>query len=104
MGRIVIAAYRPKPGKGEELVALTREHYPILREQGLVTKRRPMIGRAADGTIVEAFEWEAGAIERAHSNPAVLELWKRYEAVCEYVPLAALGESANLFAEFEAVN
>ena len=72
MGRVVIVAYRPKPGKADELVALTREHYPILREQGLVTERLPTIGRAADGTIVEAFEF--------------------------------LAESANLFAEFEAVN
>ena len=46
MGRVVIVAYRPKPGKADEL--------------------------AADGTIVEAFEF--------------------------------LAESANLFAEFEAVN
>ena len=83
MGTIAIIAYRPKPGKAEELLALTREHHPILQRQGLVTDRAPVIARAADGAIVEVFEWQRGAIERAHSNPAVLELWKRYEAACE---------------------
>ncbi len=104
MGQVAIVAYRPKPGKDEELLALTREHHPILAKQGLVTSRRPVIVRAKDGTIVEVFEWEFGAIERAHVNPVVGELWKRYEAVCEYVPLASLTESSNLFAGFEAVD
>jgi hypothetical protein len=104
MGYVVIVAYRPKPGKEDELVALTREHHGILYEQGLVTARPPIIARARDGTLVEVFEWTPGAVERAHSNAAVSELWKRYEAVCDYVPLSALGESANLFAGFEAIN
>jgi hypothetical protein len=104
MGQVVIVAYRPKVGKEEELLALTREHYGILREQGLVSPRPPIIVRTKDGTLVEIFEWESGAMERAHANPAVLELWKRYEAACDYVPLSELAESENLFAAFEAVN
>ncbi|MFY9720773.1 MAG: hypothetical protein WAK16_14125 [Candidatus Cybelea sp.] len=104
MGQVVIVAYRPKPGKDDELLALTREHHSILAGQGLVTGRRPVIMRAKDGTVVEVFEWESGAIERAHGNPAVGELWKRYDAVCDYVPLASLAESTNLFADFEAVD
>lgn len=104
MGEISIVAYRPKPGKADELLALTREHHAILAEQGLVTARRPVIARAGNGTIIEVFEWESGAIERAHSNPAVGELWKRYEAVCEYVPLVTLAESNQMFAGFEPLN
>jgi len=104
MGRIVVVAYRPKPGKADELLALAHEHHSALTAEGLVTARRPVIARASDGTIVEVFEWETGAIERAHTNPAVGELWKRYEAVCDYVPLASLSESAKMFADFEPVN
>lgn len=104
VGEIAVVAYRPKPGCAGDLLELTREHHAILHAQGLVTDRAPIIARAQDGTIVEVFEWKPGAVERAHDNPAVLELWKRYEAVCEYVPLAALPESANLFAGFAALN
>jgi hypothetical protein len=104
MGIVAVIAYRPKPGREDELLALTREHHPILREQGLVTDRPPIVTRAGDGTIVEVFEWVAGGPERAHSNPAVLQLWQRYSAVCDYVPLATLAESASLFAGFEALN
>jgi hypothetical protein len=104
MGLVAIVAYRPKPGKAEELLVLTREHHPILHAEGLVTSRPPVVARAADGTLVEVFEWEDGALERAHSNLAVAELWKRYEAVCDYVPLSAVAESENLFAGFAALN
>jgi hypothetical protein len=104
MGIVAVVAYRPKPGREDELLALTREHHPILHEQGLVTDRPPIVTRATDGTIVEVFEWVAGGIERAHSNPAVAQLWQRYAAVCDYVPLATLAESASLFAGFEALN
>jgi len=37
--------------------------------------------RTADGTIVEIFEWVSlEAIAGAHENPAVLDLWKRFQA------------------------
>jgi len=61
--------------------------------------------RATDGTIVEVFEWKSKeALASAHINPEIQQLWKRYEAVCEYVPLASLKESSDLFAGFEPIN
>lgn len=104
MGQLVVVAYRPKTGKSEALLALTREHHGILHGRGLVTERAPAIAKAKDGTIVEVFEWEDGAIERAHHDPVVAELWQRYADVCDYVPLRQLAESGDLFAGFEAVN
>jgi hypothetical protein len=100
---IVIVAYRPKPGKDAELLQLTREHLPILRAEGLATDREVIACRAADGTIIEVFEWESGGIERAHSNPEVLKLWARYAEVCDYAPLNTLAEVAELFAGFTPV-
>ena len=104
MPHTVVVAYKPKPGKDAELLALTREHHPILLAEGLVTERLPFVARAKDGTIVEVFEWLDGAVERAHENPAVLKLWSRYEQVCDYTPLAEVPESKDLFAGFEAVD
>jgi hypothetical protein len=104
MGYVVVVAYRPKTGCAEVLLELTREHHPILLGEGLVTDRPPIISRASDGTIVEIFEWVDGGVERAHGNAAVGDLWRRYEALCEYIPLTGLAESASLFAGFEALN
>jgi quinol monooxygenase YgiN len=104
MGVFSIACYRPKEGKDDELLQLTREHVPILRKEGLVTERPAYAMRAKDGTIVEVFEWKSNAaIEGAHSNPEVAKLWKRYEAACEYVPLSTLAEAQDMFAGFEAI-
>ena len=105
MGRIVIVAYKPKPGKAEALKEFTKAHVSRLRVEGLVTDREPVIVESADGTIVEVFEWlSAEAIEQAHSNPAVHQLWAEYAEVCDYVPLNTLGETRNLFAEFTAID
>jgi len=101
MGRIVIACYRPKPGKQAALRELIRDHLPTLRRQKLVTERAPITMEAADGTIVEVFEWASpAAIEAAHTNPAVLAMWKEYEKICDFVPLASVPEAAQLFSEF----
>jgi quinol monooxygenase YgiN len=99
-----IACYRPKEGKQEELLQLTREHVPILRNEGLVTERPAYAMRAKDGTIVEVFEWKSNeAISAAHSNPEVAKLWKRYEAACDYVSLSTLAEAQDMFAGFEPI-
>ena len=101
MGRIVIAAYKPKPGKQDELRALARDHVAILRGEGLVTDRVPIVMTAADGTVVEVFEWASeAAIASAHTNPRVLEMWDRYAAVCDYVPIGDVVEATQLFSEF----
>ena len=98
--RLSIVAYKPKPGKKAELHALAIEHVPFLRSLGLVTDRPHVMATAADGTIVEVFEWIEGGIEKAHSHPALGELWQQYATVCDYVPLNTLAESAEMFANF----
>jgi quinol monooxygenase YgiN len=104
MGRFVIAAFKPKPGKQEQLRAVVAKHWCVLSEQGLVTDRPRYAMQSTDGTILEVFEWRsAQAIESAHQNPAVQALWAEFEAACEYVPLITVAESQDLFAEFEAL-
>jgi hypothetical protein len=104
MGRFVIVAYAPKPGMADQLIAAVRKHLQVLRAEGLVTDRPASVMRAADGTIVEVFEWRtAEAIAEAHSNPAVQALWAEFGAACDYRPLQSLAECQQLFAEFEPV-
>ena len=102
MGEVVIACYRPKPGKEAELLELVREHVPALRAQGLVSDRPATALRAPDGTLVEVFEWRsAQAVERAHHDPVVQALWERFAAVSDFGTLAALPGAAEPFPHFE---
>lgn len=104
MGRVVIVAYRPRDGKEAETLDVIRDHVPILREEGLATKREPLVLRARDGAYLEIFEWASSeAIEAAHTNAAVQRLWERFGEACEYRTLASLQEAGDLFAEFEPV-
>jgi hypothetical protein len=100
-GRLVICAFKPKSGLQDELLSVVEKHWRILKAEQLVTDRPRSAMQAADGTIVEVFEWKsAEAIEKAHHNPVVLALWKEFEAACEYIPLASLPESLHPFSEF----
>jgi hypothetical protein len=101
---MVIVAYRPKRGKDAALLALARDHVALLRRLGLATARKECVMRAADGTVVEVFEWASrAALAAAHQHPAVAALWADYQEVCDYVPLRQLREAADLFAEFQPV-
>ncbi|MDP8982573.1 MAG: hypothetical protein M3O35_18505 [Acidobacteriota bacterium] len=105
MGSISVACYKPRPGCEQALLDLVHNHLPPLRAEGLVTDRAPIVMRTADGVIVEIFEWVSQeAIAGAHKNPAVLDLWKRFEAVCWYETPANLPEFQNMFGHFEPLN
>jgi hypothetical protein len=104
MGRFVIVAYRPKPGRERDLDAVVAKHLRVLAAEKLVSDRSAYVMRAVDGTVVEVFEWRsAEAIQQAHANPAVQALWGEFGVVCDYVPLSTLAESHQMFAEFDAV-
>jgi hypothetical protein len=78
--QVVIVGYKPKPGKAE----------------GLVTDGPSIIMGAADGTIIEVFEWlSAEAIQSAHGNPAVQQMWGEYAEVCDYVPVGSVAEAGK---------
>ncbi|XLS30090.1 hypothetical protein ACJD0Z_04515 [Flavobacteriaceae bacterium M23B6Z8] len=104
MERIVIVAYKPHKGKNNELKSLAEEHWDTLNTLGLVSERKPILMEAEDGTIIEVFGWKSKmAMEKAHSHPKVLTMWKAYAEVCEYLPVAQIPEAANLFSEFSPI-
>ena len=105
MGRFVIVAYTPKTGQEAQLIAAVKKRLEVLQAEQLVSDRPGYVMRAADGTIVEVFEWRsAEAISRAHTNPAVQALWAEFGAACDYTPLSRLKEAQQMFAEFDAVS
>lgn len=105
MGHTVIVAYKPKPGKQAALKELMKTHLSILKQEGLVRDKESYIMEAADGTIVEVFEWLSEETTRqAHTNQAVLKMWAEYAEVCDYIPVGTLAEAVNLFSGFKSIN
>ena len=102
---IVMAVYRPKPGKGDELAALIEKHVPVLRAEGLATEREPIVVRSqSDGTFIEIFEWDtADAARAAHENPAVQAIWGAMEQIADFLTLGELEEAGVRFAHFDPV-
>ena len=101
MGRFVITSFRPKAGQQQALLALIDRHWQLLQAENLVTERPRYAMQAADGTVLEVFEWRsAEAVAAAHQHPQVQALWTEFNSVCEYLPLAALAEAKQPFAEF----
>lgn len=104
-GRMEIVAYRPRAGHEAELLVLVRGHVPLLRGEGLVTNRQPVVMRAADATVVEVFEWaSAQARAQAHTWPAVQAMLARFAEACDCVTLASLAECQRRLATFEPID
>lgn len=98
MSVMVIACYRPKPGKDKALLELMKTHLPILKGEGLVGDGSSLCGLAKDGTVVEIFSWKSQeAIDSAHENPKVQAMWGEYSKVCDYVPVADVEGAKDLF-------
>lgn len=98
---VVIAMYRPKVGQTAELESLVKRHFAVLNEYGLTTEQKPFIGRSADGTILEIFEWlSREAAEKAHDHPAVAKIWEAMTMVCKFGRLEQMPEAGNMFPHF----
>lgn len=98
MSVMVIACYRPKPGKDDELLALMKTHLPTLRAENLVGDGPSLCGRAPDGAIVEVFQWKSQeAMKAAHQNAQVLAMWDKFAEVCDYTVIADVAGAKDLF-------
>jgi hypothetical protein len=102
---VVIALYRPKPGKGKELESIVARHMPALRELGLVTDRPSILMRAGDGTLIEVFEWRnVEAAGLAHEHPKIAQIWEAMGKISDYSALDSLPEAKRPFPHFVPVS
>lgn len=105
MSVMVIACYRPKPGRASAILDLVRGHAPALRREGLIDDAPTLAGRAGDGTIVEIFCWKSEEASRAaHENPVVSALWAAFAEACDFVSVGDLAEAKEMFAHFEKLD
>jgi len=105
----VLATYRFKASTSiDDVRTLLRDHAAVLLEQGLRTPREPwiLVSLSDPRQVLEVFEWvDATAADRAHENPAVMELWGRFGALADEVGVApgALAEAGEPFPHFRSL-
>ncbi|HTO54716.1 MAG TPA: hypothetical protein VMR50_15130 [Myxococcota bacterium] len=84
----VICSYRVANGNESEFQKLLSRHWPLLRELGLATRKRPRHFRGEEqerGPIFfEIFEWvDEDAHKLASQHPDLMAIWERMDKLCE---------------------
>lgn len=107
--QLVIAAFRVKPGKSEELKILIEEKRKFLIENDYVTSRPNIICEsfADNNIIIEIFEWiSQQKIDEVHEDKRIYEYWNKFDELCEVVglPLFEIPEAKIPFGTFHAIN
>jgi quinol monooxygenase YgiN len=87
-GVTVVCTFRVKKGKEKEFEGLLKIHWPKLKELGLATAKPAINYRGADREgnpiFFEIFEWrDQKAVEEAHNNPKVMQIWEPMGACVE---------------------
>lgn len=81
--------YSVKADQMEEFLQIVDRHCATLRELELITDREVevFLGPERDTgepVVIEIFEWADGdATQRAHTHPAVSEVWESMGPLCE---------------------
>jgi hypothetical protein len=101
---IVLAAYRPREGRGEELVRLLHEDVATLRRRGHATARPAPLIRTEQGELLVVLEWASEhAVGDAHEDPEVLAVWRRKDELAEYLGPRELAGAEVPFARWTLV-
>ncbi|MBK6504587.1 MAG: hypothetical protein IPG02_02710 [Ignavibacteria bacterium] len=108
-GRIVIAAYRAKPEKINDLLQILRAKRKFMLEAGYYSPRAPitMSSMKDPELVIEVFEWTSlEAISIAHEDSKVLEIWSKMDEICYEIGsrLNSFPEAMQSFPNFEPVD
>jgi hypothetical protein len=101
---LALSAYRPRPGKSEELVQFLAEELATLRRRGHVTERRAPVVQTENGELLVVLEWSSEhAVADAHNYSEVLAVWRWKEQLAEYISPGELAGSDVPFARWTLV-
>lgn len=108
-GRIVIAAYRAKPEKMNELLEVLKAKRKFMLEAGYYSPRAPitMASMKDPDLVIEVFEWTSlEAISSAHEDRRVLEIWGKMDEICYEIGsrLDTFPEAVQSFPNFKPVD
>jgi hypothetical protein len=101
---LALSAYRPLPGKADDLQAFFTEELETLRRRGHVTQRAAPVIRTDTGELLVVLEWASDhAVGDAHEDPEILALWERKAQLAEYIAPHELAGSGVPFARWTIV-
>lgn len=83
----VICSYRVKRGKEKQFKKLVSRHWSVLKKEGLVVGKPSEIYQGLDKNnplFIEIFTWKnSRAVDNAHTNPNVMQIWEGMGALTE---------------------
>lgn len=103
MSRIVICAYRPHPGKRQELLELLSRHHTRTREQGRLAPRAPWLCEGVNGEIVFVAEIADSAIEAIWNDEMLQDIEALISGVARMIPVSTVTEAAAAFMDMASL-
>jgi hypothetical protein len=104
ISRVSLSAYRPRPGREDELLPHLREEVATLRARGYITSRPAPICLTARGEYLVIAEWATEtSVDEAHADDVILEVWRRKKQLVEYIAPADLDQSDVPFASYDVL-
>lgn len=102
--RISLSAYRPRPGRGDEVLPHLRHEVATLRARGHITSRPAPICVTATGEYLVTAEWATEtSVDEAHADEVILDVWRRKEQLVEYLAPCDLDDSTVPFASYDVL-
>ncbi|HRE40835.1 MAG TPA: hypothetical protein PLG90_05845 [Ignavibacteria bacterium] len=107
--QLVIAAFKVKPDKIEELKLLINEKRIFLLDNGYVTDRPNIVCQSSvdKSIVIEIFEWVSNSkIDEVHNDERIYKYWNKFVEICDLVglPLEEIPESKIPFGTFHTLN
>jgi len=102
--RLSFSAYRPKPGRSDELLPHLRHEVATLRARSHITNRPAPICLTDRGEYLVITEWaSAASVDEAHDDDAVQEVWRRKEQLVDYIAPSDLDKSSVSFVSYDVL-
>jgi hypothetical protein len=99
-----LSAYRPRPGRGDEVLPHLREEVATLRAHGYITSRPAPICLTTRGEYLVISEWATEtSVDEAHADDVILEVWGRKEQLVDYIAPADLDQGHVPFASYDVL-
>ena len=102
--RLSLSAYRPRPGRSDEVLPHLRHEVATLRARGHITNRAAPVCLTDRGEYLVITEWAtATSVDEAHDDEVVLEVWARKEQLVDYIAPGDLDKSTVPFASYDVL-
>ena len=102
--RLSLSAYRPRPGRSDEVLAHLRHEVATLRARGHITTRPAPICLTDGGEYLVITEWaRTTSVDEAHDDEVVLDVWRRKEQLVEYIAPSDLDKSIVPFVSYDVL-